>query len=162
MIDLTSNENPYKPSEAVINAAIDGLENLNRYVSKEEINTLQKLLGEYNDIANDRIIIGPGTDSLFKEIIYTFSKNKNIITLNPSFINSIDVAKYNAKKIIRIQLTPPNFEIDWEAQINGSSLIILDYPNNPTGQCLIKRESLIKFVRFPIPFGSSVRLLSSR
>ncbi len=147
MIDLSSNENPYKPTEKVMDAAIKGLENLNRYVSKEEVNMLKKTLGEYNDISSERILIGPGTDALFKEIVYNFSKNRNIMTFNPSFMSSIDVAKYNAKKTIKVQLAPPDFKIDWESLIDGPSLIILDYPNNPTGKCLIERDDLIKLLK---------------
>ncbi|MEA3422674.1 MAG: aminotransferase class I/II-fold pyridoxal phosphate-dependent enzyme [Bacillota bacterium] len=144
---MSSNENPYKPSKKVMDAAIKGLENLNRYVDKKDVNMLKKTLGEYNDVSSERIVVGSGTNALFKEIIYDFSKNRNIMTFNPSFMSSIDVARYNARKIIKVQLTPPDFEIDWESLIIGPSLIVLDYPNNPTGKCLIKREDLIKLLK---------------
>jgi histidinol-phosphate aminotransferase len=147
LIDLSSNENPYEPSNNTINAANKGLKNLNRYINKENLNKLKKVLGNYNNVSAERIIIGSGTEILFKEIIYNFSKNRNIITFNPSFINSINIAKYNAKKIIKIQLTPPEFKVNWESLIKEPSLIIIDSPNNPTGKSLIARNDVINLLK---------------
>jgi histidinol-phosphate aminotransferase len=127
-------------------AAIKGLDNLNRYVEIKEVDMLKKALGKYNNVSDDRIVVGTGTDALFKQIIYNFSKNRNIITLNPSFIGSLGIAKYNAKRIIKVQLSPPDFKIHWESLINEPSLIIIDSPNNPIGECLLTREDLIKLL----------------
>ncbi|MEA1974554.1 MAG: aminotransferase class I/II-fold pyridoxal phosphate-dependent enzyme [Bacillota bacterium] len=147
MIDLSSNENPYEPSNNTINAANRGLKNLNKYIDKKNINELKKILGNYNNVSTERIILGSGTENLFKEIIYNFSKNRNIITFNPSFMNSINIAKYNAKKIIKVQLTPPEFKVNWKSLINEPSLVIIDSPNNPTGKCLITRDDVINLLK---------------
>ncbi len=142
LIDLSSNENPYKPSQKVINALLNSTENINRYVGVTELNVLKKKLSHYNQISEERIFIGPGTDFLINEVLMNFSKGRNIVTFNPSFFSSIEIAKYFVKKIIKIQLTPPEYSIDWSAFQEGSSIFILDNPNNPTGKCLLSKDDL--------------------
>ncbi|MDW5299785.1 MAG: histidinol-phosphate transaminase [Sedimentibacter sp.] len=146
MIDLSSNENPHEPSQNVINALLNSTENINRYVGAKELNDLKKKLSNYNQVSEDRIFIGPGTDFLINEVLMNFSKGRNIVTFNPNFFSSVESAKYFVKKVIKIQLIPPEYSIDWNAYQEGSSIFILDNPNNPTGKCLLSKDELIKLL----------------
>lgn len=144
MIDLSSNENPYEPSQSVIEAVMRDSRSLNRYVRRSEIDALKKALADYNDVSSERIILGHGTDCIFWNIMLNFSKNRDLITLNPSFPGLTENAKYTAKRILKIQMVPPEYKVDFDDAIQGPALIIADYPNNPTGRCLINRGQLIE------------------
>lgn len=143
LIDLSSNENPNEPSQSVIDAFFQSAQNLNRYVADEELNMLKRVIANYNHISEERIFIGTGTDFLIKEVLLNFSKNREIVTFNPTFFYSIEEAKYFVNKISKIQLAPPEYIINWDTFKEGSSLFILDYPNNPTGEYLLSKEILI-------------------
>ena len=145
MIRLNLNENPYSPSENVINAAKKGLEKANRYCDFELMDEFKKNLESYTGIPKDRIIIAPGSDFLLRELIHTFATDRKIIMVNPSFFPALECAKAHAKKLIRIQLVPPDFNLNYDLIINESkekSLIIIDNPNNPTGKRILKREKV--------------------
>ncbi len=146
MIDLSSNENPYEPSKRVIEAVMQSAFHLNRYVGHGELDALKEAISDYNQVSKERIFVGPGTDYLFKETIFNFAKNKDVITFNPSFFGSVESAKYTAKRIMKIQLVPPEYKINLEALTGGPSLMLLDSPNNPTGRCLIERKQLIEIL----------------
>ncbi|AHM57857.1 histidinol-phosphate aminotransferase HisC (plasmid) [Peptoclostridium acidaminophilum DSM 3953] len=147
MIDLSSNENPYEPSQGIIEAVMRGSCSLNRYLRPSEIDALKKALSNYNDVSSERIIVAHGTDCILRDIILNFSKNRDLITLNPSFPGLSESAKYTAKRILKIQLAPPEYTVDFDDAIQGPALVIADYPNSPTGRCLIKREQLIEVLK---------------
>lgn len=146
MIDLSSNESPFSPLEGVVEAAIGGLDQINRYVGYKEIAKLRKLIAKYCGIGEERIIVGPGTDWINKEIICRFGVGKDIVLLNPNFSKFLSSAKYISRKIIKIQLTPPEFQISWTGCMEDSCLIFIDSPNNPTGKCLIDKKQLVELL----------------
>ncbi|HPF19580.1 MAG TPA: aminotransferase class I/II-fold pyridoxal phosphate-dependent enzyme, partial [Bacillota bacterium] len=49
-------------------------------------------------------------------------------------------------RVVRKQLIPPEFRIDWTAAASGTGLFLMEHPNNPTGQMLISREELKKLL----------------
>lgn len=106
---------------------------------------LKKNLEDYTKIPKDRIVLAPGSDFLLRELIHTFATNRKIIMVNPSFFPALECAKTHAKKLIRIQLVPPDFNLNYDLVINESkerALIIIDNPNNPTGKRILKREKV--------------------
>lgn len=143
MIDLSSNENPFPPSQKVVDASIAGLEQLNRYVGYEKMRKLRKLIAEYCDTDEERIIVGPGTNWINREIACRLGTGKDVVVLNPGFSNFLSSVKYIARKIVKIQLTPPEFKMNWGVCLDSSCLIFIDSPNNPTGQCLIDKKQLV-------------------
>ncbi len=146
MIDLSSNESPYLPSPKVGKEVGMQLEHLNRYVRSEEIRTLKKSMADYCGVSEERILIGPGTDYLFAQAIYRLGRNRNVVTFNPTNLHCMENARYVAAQVVRLQLVPPAFEIDWAGLGSWPGLILFDYPNNPTGQCLINRGQLISLL----------------
>lgn len=85
IINLHMNESPYLPAESIRKAAVKGMENVNRYSELKYLNELKKLIGNYNNLPLDRIILSPGSDFLLREVINIFSKDRKIIMVNPSF-----------------------------------------------------------------------------
>ena len=137
------NENPYLPAENIRKAAVKGMENVNRYSEFKYLNELKKLIGKYNDIPFDRVILSPGSDFLLRETINIFSKDRKIIMMNPSFFPVSQYAMKLALKLTKIQLSPPCFKLDPELILNElyePTLLIIDNPNNPTGAILLDNK----------------------
>ena len=152
LINLQSNENPFLPPKNVMEAAKKGLKNINRYSELEYLNELKQLLADYNDISPQRITLSPGSDLLLRNIINTFSKNRKIITINPSFFSIFHQALKFANKLIKIQLVPQNFALKPELilyELDDPTLIIIDNPNNPTGAILLDENLIENILQSP-------------
>jgi histidinol-phosphate aminotransferase len=142
LIDLSANESPYNHSNGILKHTNNCFENINRYLEYKELDKLVKEISDYCETEKNRIIIGSGTDKLFQKVILNFFKNRDLVILNPNFYKSVNLAKDLGMKIRRVQLKTPTFHINWKSMKIKDSIIIIDYPNNPTGQFLIKREEL--------------------
>ena len=139
-IRLHMNEMPYPPSPGVVKAAQQGLARLNRYADPAELETLRGLLAGYCGVPRDRVILSPGSDLLLREVIHTFSQGRRVITVSPSFFPTVQAAKQFASEWLSIRLSPPAFDLSTKLLmqvLEGPSLVILDNPNNPTGQLLL-------------------------
>ena len=142
-IKLNMNEMPYPPPRKVMEAAQKGLSNLNHYANPKDLELLRELLADYSSVSKKNIILSAGSDLLLREIIHVFSRGRKVIMVNPSFFPTAQCAKEFAKKLIKIQLRPPEFNLDADIitnETNEPSLAIIDNPNNPTGKILIDRE----------------------
>jgi histidinol-phosphate aminotransferase len=144
------NENPYLPTDNIFKAAITGLEKLNRYSELKYINELKNLLGKYNNVPANRIILSHGSDLLLREIINVFSKGRKIIMASPSFFPITQYALRQAEKITKIQLSPPAFKLNSNlllAQLDEPTLLIIDNPSNPTGKILLDNDLVVKILQ---------------
>jgi histidinol-phosphate aminotransferase len=140
------NENPYMPAVNIQKAAINGLKKINRYSELKYLYEIKKLLGKYNNVPSDRIILSHGSDLLLRETINIFSKDRKIIMVSPSFFPVAQYALKQASRLTRIQISPPDFKLDQIIllkELNEQTLLIIDNPNNPTGKILID-DSLIE------------------
>jgi len=145
-INLHKNENPYLPANSIQEAAIKGLEKINRYPELKDVIELKNLLAKYNRISSDRIVLSPGSDLLLREIINIYSKDRKIIMVSLSFFPILQYALNQANRLTRIQISPPDFKLDpilLLNELNEPTLIIVDNPNNPTGKILI-HDSLVE------------------
>lgn len=111
---------------------------------------LRELLADYSGVTKRRIILSSGSDLLLREIIFIFAKGRNVILVSPSFFPTLQTAKQFAKKLTRIRLRSPEFNLNSEHLINELKepcLLIVDNPNNPTGKILLDKvmtEAIIK------------------
>lgn len=143
------NENPYEPAESIQKAAINGLKQINRYSESKYLVELKELLGHYNNVTPDRVVLSHGSDLLIKEVINIFSKDRKIILLNPSFFPIAHYALKQAVRLTKIKISPPNFKLDSNlllSELNEPTLIIIANPNNPTGKILIDDSLAIKIL----------------
>ncbi|MCD6454195.1 MAG: aminotransferase class I/II-fold pyridoxal phosphate-dependent enzyme [Candidatus Aminicenantes bacterium] len=150
MIRLHMNENPYPPSENVLRAIKDSINNINRYSELKYADKLKEALASYNNASEKRIILSPGSEFLLRELINIFSGNRKLIMTNPTFFPALKHAIRNARKIIKHQLSPPNFELNREMileELYEPTLIIVDNPNNPTGKMLLDRKFVMEILK---------------
>ncbi|MBN1633877.1 MAG: aminotransferase class I/II-fold pyridoxal phosphate-dependent enzyme [Ignavibacteria bacterium] len=138
---LNTNENPYLPDEKILQAAMKGLDDINKYPELSDINELKKLLSKYNaDFPCEQIILSHGSDLLIREIINIFSKDRKIMMVNPSFFSVSKYALERAGKLTKFQISPPHFTLDAEFllnKLNEPALLLIENPNNPTGKAVL-------------------------
>ncbi len=141
LIDLTSNENPYSRDIDI------NIKEINRYTSRKEMESLISKLADYSGFNKESIIIDYGTNRLIERLILKYHKNRDLYILNPNSYGFIGLAKDVGMKVKRLQLVPPDFTIDWEKQDINNSIIVIDSPNNPTGQFMINEDQLKKLLK---------------
>ena len=142
-IKLNMNESPYPPPKEIIEAGQKGLADLNRYSEPEDLEQLRGLLADYSGVSKRRIILSSGSDLLLREIINAHAKARKIIMVSPSFLPTVQAARQFATKLVSIRLSPPHFELDFDLlldQLKEPCLLIIDNPNNPTGQVLLDHQ----------------------
>jgi histidinol-phosphate aminotransferase len=148
---FNSFENPFLPAESVQKAAEKGLSEINRYADIQDLKTLKNLLSEYIfNFLPDKIIVSHGSDMLLREIINIFSAGRKIIVFQPSFFHISRFATQQATKIIKIQLSPPNFNFDVDfllSELKEPTLMLVDNPNNPTGKLILDNTLIEKILK---------------
>ncbi|MEA3376543.1 MAG: histidinol-phosphate transaminase [Chloroflexota bacterium] len=144
-IPLDMNEVPTPPPPNVIAAARRGLKRLNRYADPADLARLRELLADYAEVPRSRIVVGPGSDLLLREMVYAFAGGRRIITVSPTFLPTLEAARAAAERWTGLRLSPPAFVLDptlFLEAVEGPCLVIVDNPNNPTGQVLLDQETV--------------------
>ncbi|MBN1246364.1 MAG: histidinol-phosphate aminotransferase family protein [Anaerolineae bacterium] len=140
IVKLDMNEMPYTPPLPVIEAAQRGLVDLNRYADACHLQQLLELVAGYAGVPEHNIVLSPGSDLLLREVIHAFSWDRQVLTVSPSFLPTVQIADRFAHKRLRLRLSPPDFRLDPDLLLRAlkpSTLVIIDNPNNPTGQILL-------------------------
>jgi histidinol-phosphate aminotransferase len=151
-IRLDMNEVPYLPPRGVLEAAQKGLSSLNRYTEPKDLERLRDLLADYSQVAKEHIVLSPGSDLLLREAIHAFAKGRKVVTVSPSFFPTVQAAKEFATERLSIRLSSPGFDLDLgllNDVLSKPTLVIIDNPNNPTGQTLLDRQAVETLVRNP-------------
>lgn len=149
-IRMHLNELPWPPSSSVIKAAKAALDKMNRYSDENSHNDLKRYLSEYSYTGKSRIILSPGSDILLRDAAHLWGYGRKVITLCPSFLPTVSSARQTASELINIRLPLPDFNLNIDmlnAEIEGPCLIILDNPNNPTGQLVISPDQLTMLLK---------------
>jgi len=82
---------------------------------------------------------------LLKEFIYLFSKNRQIIFADPSFFLIDATCQKIYSSILKVRLKEPEFKfsiIPLIEELKKPTLIILDNPNNPTGNIILDKNEV--------------------
>ena len=141
---------PYPPPEQLLEAAKLALPTLNRYAEDTDAKQLQEQLAEYADLPAQHIVLSPGSDLLLREIVHEFSKGRKVVTISPSFFPTVQIAHRFALQHISLRLSPPDFKLNPELLIKAltaPSLVIIDNPNNPTGQLLLDADLVSSIIQ---------------
>ncbi|MCE4606124.1 MAG: histidinol-phosphate aminotransferase family protein [Desulfurococcales archaeon] len=146
MIRLDLNENPYPPPRSVLEEAEKGLREVNRYCEQACLDELKRSIEEYTGIPWRSIKLSPGSDTILREIIHSFSIDRKVIMLNPSFLPTLECAKRHSRKMVKFHITPPEFILKREIlqeEAREPSLVIIDNPNNPTGREFLDKDLVV-------------------
>jgi histidinol-phosphate aminotransferase len=141
-IKLSSNENPFGPSEAALEAFRQAARNLHRYPDGSQ-SDLRLAIARVHGIDPERIVCGNGSEELIGLLMRCYlGKDDELLLSQNHFLMCAIYGKAQAAKIV---LAPEkDFTIDVDsvlARITPKTRVIsIANPNNPTGTCLEAAE----------------------
>lgn len=147
VIKLSSNENPYGPSEKVRKAITSSFDIACRY-PYGYADELAEMLAEKEGVSREQIIITGGSTEALKACGVTFAANGGeIIAGRPTFLAMMTYAKQWGAEVKWVPLNAA-MEYDMPAISNAispkTSLVFLCNPNNPTST-LLPKDILLKY-----------------
>lgn len=142
IIKMASNENPLGPSPLAVQAIRQMVDQLHLYPDSN-CYYLKEKLASINNINSTGVVIGNGSDELFKLISESFlNKDDEIIYGDPSFSEYEFAARIMGATCTGVPLK--NFTHDLDAMLAAvnpkTKLIYICNPNNPTGTTVSAAE----------------------
>lgn len=151
VVRLSSNENPYGPSPAALKAMTDSFGLAWRYPD-EYADMLAEDLAQLHGVPVDQVLLGDGSGEILKLCAAAFtSKDKKLVTANPTFESIARHAGVAGAETVKIDLTP-DYRHDLSKILlaandtpesgSGSTagLVYICNPNNPTASITPKAE----------------------
>jgi histidinol-phosphate aminotransferase len=145
-LKLNTNENPYGPSQKVLDSIAAACNDQLRLYPDPESDSLKSTISNYYNIPMNSIFVGNGSDEILAFIFQGFFNNKLPIlfpditySFYPAYCSLYDI------KYTRIPLDE-EFNIDFEDYLIPNGGIIFPNPNAPTGipKNLVDIENLLK------------------
>ena len=144
---LSSNENPYGPSQKVLKAITESFENACRY-PYEYMFELQKKLAIKHGVEPESIIItGGSTEALKLSGLAVANQEGEVLAGQPTFLALADYAKSWGATVKWIPVdSNKGYDLKSIEQniSNNTKMIFLCNPNNPTGT-LLNKNNLVEF-----------------
>ena len=142
VIKLASNENPLPTSEKVKQAINKEIADINLYPDGASRRLTETLCAREN-IEEDMVIVGNGSDGLIKVIGETFlDRDSQVIISYPSFVEYNFIAQLMGCHIIRVWMR--QYQQNIEGIINActgkTNMIFITSPDNPTGTIIGKNK----------------------
>lgn len=137
-IKLASNENPFGPSPAAVDAMRDALGNLHRYPDGS-CYYLAQALSSHLAVAAERIVFGNGSNEIIEFLVKAFVREGDeVITSHPSFLmyQKFVQVRGGINHVVELQDMYHDLERIAGLVSDKTRLIFLDNPNNPTGTFL--------------------------
>jgi len=147
VIKLASNENPFGPSPHVVQAIINGIDDVNRYPDGG-CYYLRQALAAHLGVDGAQLIFGNGSDEVIIMAIRAFVEPEDgIIVSHPSFaVYSIGARIAGAQlTVIPMKSFRHDLTAIAAAVTERTKIIFLDNPGNPSG-CLITEIELKAFL----------------
>jgi len=146
LVKIGNNENPYGPSEAVIQAMTKAFKYANRYGYPD--GNVVDAIAKHHDVATSQVMIAAGSGEILDVCCTSLLQDgKKIIGCDPSYeILYQQASSLKAGDTIRIPLLP-DYRQDIPAMIRATKknhrqvgFVYLCNPNNPTGRIVTKDE----------------------
>jgi histidinol-phosphate aminotransferase len=142
VVRLSSNENPYGPSQKALEAMTDSFGLACRYPD-EHNNVLIDKLAKLNNVDRKEILLGDGSGEILKLCAETFTGTQNgkLVAADPTFEAILNNASANGAEVVKVQLTS-SFGHDLPKMLGAAKggLIYVCNPNNPTASITPKDE----------------------
>jgi len=147
IVKLSSNENPYGPSERVLNAIKNSFNDACRY-PYEFIQELQKTLAKKHDVPIESIVITGGSNEALRITGLAISnKDGNIVAGQPTYLALMNYAEAWGAKIKWVPVdSDKGYDLKKirESIDKETNMVFIANPNNPTGT-LLNANSLANF-----------------
>jgi len=143
IVNLSSNENPYPPPERLIQRIAEELSGANRYPNPS-YKQLKRSLCEYVDLPTDHIAVGNGSSDLIDLAckIFLTPLDKVVIPV-PTYALYMLTSMIWEASITYVDTENTDFVLGAakvEPFLNGTRLVLLGSPNNPTGMRVSNQE----------------------
>jgi len=147
IVKLSSNENPYGPSEKVLNAIKNSFNDACRY-PYEFIQELQKTLAKKHDVPIESIVITGGSNEALRITGLAIStKGGNIVAGQPTYLALMNYAEAWGAEIKWVPVdSDKGYDLKKirESIDKETNMVFIANPNNPTGT-LLNANSLADF-----------------
>ena len=147
VVKLSSNENPYGPSERVLNAIKNSFNDVCRY-PYEFIQELQKTLAKKHDVPIESIVITGGSNEALRITGLAISnKGGNIVAGQPTYLALMSYAEAWGAGIKWVPVdSGKGYDLKKirESIDQKTNMVFIANPNNPTGT-LLNGNSLANF-----------------
>jgi histidinol-phosphate aminotransferase len=147
IVKLSSNENPYGPSEKVLNAIKNSFNDACRY-PYEFIQELQKTLAKKHDVPIESIVITGGSNEALRITGLAISnKGGNIVAGQPTYLALMNYAEAWGAEIKWVPVdSDKGYDLKKirESIDKETNMVFIANPNNPTGT-LLNANSLANF-----------------
>ena len=147
VVKLSSNENPYGPSERVLNAIKNSFNDVCRY-PYEFIQELQKTLAKKHDVPIESIVITGGSNEALRITGLAISnKGGNIVAGQPTYLALMSYAEAWGAEIKWVPVdSGKGYDLKTikESRDQKTNMVFIANPNNPTGT-LLNGDSLANF-----------------
>lgn len=144
VVNLSSNENPYEPSESVKKAFLDSLVKINRYPDAS-YSRLKKAISDFLGVEVERISVGCGSSELISRVCDAIVEELDTVAIPmPSYSLYLIYAMLREASIV----TPVFKDYELEAEIFEDlkpKLSMICSPNNPTGN-KVKKKTVEKII----------------
>jgi len=149
---LYRNENPYGPSERVLNVLRESASDGNRY-PRTEYDTLLDKLAALHSVKREQVVLGCGSGEILCMAAMTFLKpGKKLVEAAPTFPALGKLAKTAKIEVADVPLNA-RYEHDLPAMLEraGSStgLVYIVNPNNPTGTITPRKDMEAFLAKLP-------------
>ncbi len=151
IVKLASNEGPFGPFPAAIEAIDRATADLNRYPDGGCFR-LRSALAALHDVRFEEVIVCAGADAVIGCVCQaTLDPGDEVVTGWPSFVTYVlDPLKLGAVPV-RVPLRDDHFDLDalLDAVTPRTKLVFISTPNNPTGTMTSRAELDAYFDRVP-------------
>jgi histidinol-phosphate aminotransferase len=151
VVKLASNEGPFGPFPAALDALERATGELNRYPDGGAFR-LRAALAERHDVAFEEVAVCAGADAVIGYVAYaTLDPGDEVVTGWPSFPSYVlDALKLGAVPV-RVPLREHRFDLEalLDAITPRTKLVFVAAPNNPTGTTSTRGELDAYFERVP-------------
>lgn len=152
VVDLSSNENPYGPSPAALEAMTRSQSAAARYPDAAEQATLEAI-ARLHGVSPDRVVLGCGSSEILRLCDAAFlGAGRTVVAAEPTFEAVLHYAKVTKAEPVTVPLTA-DFRHDLPAMARAcdarAGLVYVCNPNNPTGTIVTGDELLAFLARVP-------------
>ena len=151
-IRISSNENPYGPSEQALAAMTRSQEVAARYPD-DSVREVVGALAKAHGVSPDQVVLGCGSSEVLRLADAAFlSAGKTVVVAEPTFEAVLDYARVTRAEAVKVPLTA-DFRHDLETMAAAcdarTGLVYVCNPNNPTGTIVTAAEILAFLAKVP-------------
>ena len=142
VVRLSSNENPYGPSDKAHQAMKNAHSVCNRYPDQANDVLIDKI-AKVNNCSRDQIVLGDGSGEILKICAETFTgpdKGK-LVAADPTFEAILEYSKAFGADVVKVPLTSSHaHDLEKMGAAAQKGLIYICNPNNPTASITPKND----------------------